>query len=258
MGLLERLQRRLVRIPGCDGDAHAALGEQRRAARADAWAAPDDQCDVWDGRLGLHVLDWVMCRDLPASFRKRARTPRVAGARSIVSARRPVCGPTIPDRRRRAPRSAPPPSSRRWPTHHPRTCGGRHQTGDPFRHRPHGVREMVPDRGALTRDFTHQSRHHAPIATSFSVVRRQIAGDVVVQGPGVAHPRRTGSTRDLALRRPDGPWSRTGCTGCHGSVRRRRSEHRRRHLTGRAPGTAGRPRSGYAPGSLRPFPLKPA
>jgi hypothetical protein len=75
-----------------------------------------EDCGPW-------LSDWVMC-GAPMSFRKSARMPSVANATPIGSARRPVCGPTVSDRRRRAPRSARRPSSRQWPAPRLRTCGG--------------------------------------------------------------------------------------------------------------------------------------
>jgi NAD(P)-dependent dehydrogenase (short-subunit alcohol dehydrogenase family) len=40
-----------------------------------------------------------------------------------------------------------------------RLASARHQAGDLFRDRAHGVREIAPDRAALARNFTSQSRH---------------------------------------------------------------------------------------------------
>jgi hypothetical protein len=76
-------------------------------------------------------------------------------------------------------------------THHVGPAAARYQTGDPFHHRPHGIREAVPDRGTLVWDFTRQRRHYAAIAAPFPMVRGQVPGDVVVQSPGVAHACRT-------------------------------------------------------------------
>jgi hypothetical protein len=43
-------------------------------------------------------------------------------------------------------------------------AAARHQAGNPFPDGPHGVRETVPNRGAMARDFTAERRHHTPSA----------------------------------------------------------------------------------------------
>jgi hypothetical protein len=43
-------------------------------------------------------------------------------------------------------------------------AAARHQAGSPFPDGPHGVRETVPNRGAMARDFTAERRHHTPSA----------------------------------------------------------------------------------------------
>ena len=48
--LLQILQDRFVRVPGGDGDAHAASPRKSGATRADAWSTPDDERNVLHGR----------------------------------------------------------------------------------------------------------------------------------------------------------------------------------------------------------------
>src|ERR1700741_351697 len=65
--LLQILQHRLVRVPGCDGYPHAALRKQPRATCAVAGAAANDDGYVLHGTLrvvrrGLSHVSCSMCR----------------------------------------------------------------------------------------------------------------------------------------------------------------------------------------------------
>src|SRR5712671_7583853 len=51
--LLQVLQDRFVWVSSCDADRHAVRHKQPRTARADAWATPNDQCNVFFGRLSI-------------------------------------------------------------------------------------------------------------------------------------------------------------------------------------------------------------
>ena len=61
--LLQTLQHRFVRIPGCDGDTHAVFREQPGATRADAGTAANDECNVLYGRSSVAFvgLSHVSC-----------------------------------------------------------------------------------------------------------------------------------------------------------------------------------------------------
>jgi hypothetical protein len=75
--LLESLKDGFFRIPGCDGDTHTAFREQPGAARADARAAADNECNVLYGSLGVafglsHVASSDVFGGRPASWRRNS------------------------------------------------------------------------------------------------------------------------------------------------------------------------------------------
>ena len=51
-----------VRGPRCDGDTHAVIGEQPGATRAYARTAPDDERNVFYGRLAVAFVGWNQVR----------------------------------------------------------------------------------------------------------------------------------------------------------------------------------------------------